>query len=219
MKVRTKILVNLVCDFCRVSSQRLVWNPTQLAQFCSTACRLAARGYDPNPGTVREQRIRNRAFIKELNARTFCAHCGAQPVEWHNPEHVQLNRQAYRISALVQAPRSIAVIEAELARCTPLCRKCHMAEDGRLSRFYAMASAPKTYLHVGLLPCTSCSKPAKPLRRGLCNACNSRERYYRKTETGENWGAVARRESARRHLGQPRRPSITAGLTREERSA
>ncbi len=76
-----------------------------------------------------------RAFVKEVNARTVCAHCGAKKIEWHNPEHVELNRQSYRISRLVGTARSIEVIKAEMARCTPLCRRCHMKEDGRLKRF------------------------------------------------------------------------------------
>lgn len=85
--------------------------------------------------TVARQRATNRAYIAEVNARTVCAHCGAQPIEWHNPEHVEQNRQDYRISRLVQQPRNLEVIKAELARCTPLCRRCHMAEDGRLRAF------------------------------------------------------------------------------------
>lgn len=79
-------------------------------------------------------RARNRAFVAEVNARTVCAHCGGQPIEWHNPEHVELNRQHFRISVL-QHTASIATIQAEMDRCTPLCRRCHMAEDGRLEKF------------------------------------------------------------------------------------
>jgi hypothetical protein len=51
-------------------------------------------------------------------------------VDWHNPEHVL--RPTRRVALLVSAGRSLATIAAEIAVCTPLCRKCHMAEDGRL---------------------------------------------------------------------------------------
>lgn len=83
--------------------------------------------------------VRNRAFVDEINTQTVCAHCGTQPIEWHNPEHVALNRQRFRICRMVRG-RSIAAIQAEMARCTPLCRRCHMAEDGRLEAF---ARAPR----------------------------------------------------------------------------
>jgi len=82
----------------------------------------------------RRTRARNKAFVHAINARTVCAHCGAQPVEWHNPEHVIRNRSSYRIGSLASRTVSIATIQAEMDRCTPLCRRCHMAEDGRLAR-------------------------------------------------------------------------------------
>ena len=112
-------------------------------------------------------RARNHAFIDELNARTICAHCGAQPIEWHNPEHVKLNRQGFRISSLVGAGISINLIEKELERCTPLCRRCHMEEDGRLPVF--VAAGPRSTQPPK--PCGECGQPYKPLRRGLCRPC------------------------------------------------
>lgn len=57
---------------------------------------------------------------------------------------------------------------------TLLCRSCHMIEDGRLERFMAYkppVTPPK--------PCVECGKPSKPLRRGLCHACNERLRRAR----------------------------------------
>lgn len=188
---RKQVQMHLVCGRCQCGFSRAVWNPTQAPKYCSDACRMEAIGRTFNPGSVPEQRERNRRFVAEVNARTVCAHCGAQPIEWHNPEHVELGRQAYRISRLIQSPRSIAVIRSEIARCTPLCRRCHMAEDGRLRAFLKMASAPKP--KADPRPCVECGRLAKPLRRGLCNACSSRHRYYRKTETGEHLGAVQRR--------------------------
>lgn len=82
-----------------------------------------------------QRRQMNREFVDEVNARTVCAHCGSQPIEWHNPEHVNLNRQRFRIGQMVNQPASIKAIRAEIERCTPLCRRCHMREDGRLKVF------------------------------------------------------------------------------------
>lgn len=114
-------------------------------------------------------RVRNRAFVDALRARTFCAHCGAQPVDWHNPEHVELNRPHMRISQMVGKARAIAAIEAEVARCTPLCRRCHMAEDGRLKRLVEQARQPRVLKPP--VPCITCGFVSRPKAHGLCARC------------------------------------------------
>ena len=54
------------------------------------------------------------------------------------------------------APSNIAI----------LCRRCHMAADGRLAKFrYIPTILPPK-------PCKTCGLPSKPLRRGLCHKCN-----------------------------------------------
>ena len=55
-----------------------------------------------------------------------------------------------------------------------LCRKCHMAIDGRLELL------PARYKHQIKLPepCINCGTPSKPLRKGLCHSCNE---YLRRT--------------------------------------
>jgi hypothetical protein len=111
---------------------------------------------------------RARAFIDAVNAQTLCAHCGARPIEWHNPEHVKPGLWKNRISIMPQRHASISTIEAEMARCTPLCRRCHMAEDGRLAKFVTAKKEPS--------PCLECSRLYKPLRRGLCGRCDTRRR-------------------------------------------
>lgn len=140
-------------------------------------------------------RARNRAFVAEINGRTVCARCGKQPIEWHNTEHVELNRRGFRISSMVADGSSVERIQMEMARCTPLCRRCHMAEDGRLQKFVADAGG-RLPSGLSLLPkpCSQCERLFKPLRRGLCERCYDRQRYYRETETGENYGASRRRE-------------------------
>lgn len=121
--------------------------------------------------------IEGRAFVAALNARTVCAHCGGQPVEWHNPEHVELQRKMFRVSNLVASRFPISKIQAEIDRCTPLCRRCHMREDGRLRAFVLLARSRKIQPPK---PCTTCGRPSKPLRRGLCSRCETRIRRARK---------------------------------------
>ena len=116
---------------------------------------------------------RARAFVIEINTRTICAHCGAQPIDWHNPEHVELNRKNFRIPALVCRGYTVEDIQAEMKRCTPLCRRCHMIVDGRMSVFMKHALAPKTQ---SPKPCAQCSRLSKPLRRGFCGACDAQRR-------------------------------------------
>ena len=57
-----------------------------------------------------------------------------------------------------------------------LCRKCHMDVDGRLARLPSRYTPPV----VPLKPCVNCKTPSKPLRKGLCHACNE---YKRRNNT------------------------------------
>lgn len=123
-------------------------------------------------------RARNRAFVDDLNTRTVCTHCGAQPVEWHNPEHVELKRPHMRISQMVTHGAPLRSIGAEMARCTPLCRRCHMAEDGRLKVF---VGSRVVVAEQAVKPCSECSRLDKPLRKGLCSRCYDRRRYRRRS--------------------------------------
>lgn len=84
----------------------------------------------------RQARIRvARAFVREVRDRTVCARCGRQPIEWHNDEH--LARPSQRISTMAGNGYSPERIAAEIARCEPVCRRCHVHGDGRL-RFLAL---------------------------------------------------------------------------------
>lgn len=77
-------------------------------------------------------RRRSRDFVRGVRTAARCAQCGAQPVEFHCVDHREEPRQ--RIAVMAAQGRSIASIKKELARCTPLCRPCHAAEDKRLGR-------------------------------------------------------------------------------------
>lgn len=172
-KQRNTVMVP--CVQCGISFE--VW-PSRLrrsaVKFCSEQCRRD--NLDQRPSGERFDRAawlevtrqRNRAFVTETNARTFCAHCGAQPVEWHNPAHVA-GRQFRRVSSMIYWAR-VEEIQSEMDQCTPLCRGCHMREDGRMSNLLVGAPVrpPK--------PCDDCARFAKPLRRGLCGRCYARRR-------------------------------------------
>lgn len=158
----------------------------QPPKFCSRLC--ASRSRTPQAERVSA----NRAFVSEVNARTTCAQCGAQPIEWHNPEHVELNRELFRIGSLVYRAKNIGEIQAEMDRCTPLCRRCHMAADGRFDTFMKQALRSKVE---PAKPCIRCERPSKPLRRGLCSRCYDRQRQPQRTQYQR-----ARRLAAKRRV-------------------
>lgn len=160
-------------------------------KYCQPCAKANQR--EQHARAVAKRKARNYAFVAEVNAHTVCAHCGGQPVEWHNPDHVSLNRQNFRISILVTHV-GIEAIRAEMARCTPLCRRCHMQEDGRMQRFLVIGESVR--LPKGTVlppkPCSECGRPYKPMRRGLCSSCanrllyppaNPRRRYKKKPST------------------------------------
>lgn len=114
-----------------------------------------------------------RSFVATVNAATPCARCGGGPIEWHNPTHV-LGRKSYRIGYAVAHGRRVEEIAAEMDASTPLCRRCHMAEDGRLARFASEArTRDKTK---PARSCVRCGLLYKPTRRGLCSRCYDRQR-------------------------------------------
>src|SRR4051794_17021373 len=68
---------------------------------CSNKCGFKLRSLRHPPKPIAQKRAEARAFVTEINARTVCAHCGAQPIEWHNPEHVEQNRRHFQIGRMV----------------------------------------------------------------------------------------------------------------------
>lgn len=120
---------------------------------------------------ITERRATAQAFVREVNARTVCAECGAQPIEWHNPAH--LERPYFRVATLALQGRSVDRLRAEMEASTPLCRSCHMKVDGR-SAALTEARPRKAGDCFAPKPCAACSQPFKPLRRGLCNRCSKR---------------------------------------------
>lgn len=52
-----------------------------------------------------------------------------------------------------------------------LCRRCHMTVDGRLAAFVEAGTSTRGKRKPPT-PCVNCGTPAKPLRKGRCNACS-----------------------------------------------
>ena len=128
-----------------------------------------------------KRRILMEEFVANTNKITFCANCGSQPIEWHNPEHKN-GKEHQRISNLVQHASCIEEIQSEMNASIPLCRRCHMIEDGRavlLDGRVVLLASRKRYV-VPAKPCSQCRVLAKPTRRGLCSSCYERERSRRR---------------------------------------
>ncbi len=84
---------------------------------------------------AQKHRLAARAHVDAIRARTFCTKCSGQPIEWHSDAHL-LNTNR-RIAHLVALGFPIPVIDAEIAKCEPLCRSCHMRIDGRTAALLA----------------------------------------------------------------------------------
>jgi hypothetical protein len=76
-----------------------------------------------------------RVFMWRVRRETVCVQCGRQPVDFHSDAHLTQPRS--RISNLVSRGATIGRIMRELQRCMPLCRRCHVALDGRMERIRA----------------------------------------------------------------------------------
>lgn len=115
----------------------------------------------PTPGRNR------KVCVDAIRAATVCAKCGAQPVDFHREEHVA--HPENRVGQLLISAASLQRIIQEIALCEPLCRRCHMTEDGRLAGMadHRLKKQPPK-------PCSECGRLYKPLRRGLCTACAQR---------------------------------------------
>lgn len=127
-----------------------------------------------NKGRRIRGRIRATAFVRDVNATTFCARCGKQPIEWHRTEHV--DHSNWRISSLRTQGASLNRIKDELALCTPYCRSCHMLMDSRRVHLDKSKPQQKGKIYVPALPCNICARIAKPKRRGMCYTCYERHR-------------------------------------------
>lgn len=110
-----------------------------------------------------------RNFLAEVRAKTFCKACGSQPVDFHRQEH-EIDGNL-RVSRMAARGHPIDVIQAEIDKCTALCRSCHMKEDGRLDTLSSSCPNQKGVVLVGPVPCKICKTPTKPTWQGMCRRC------------------------------------------------
>lgn len=123
-----------------------------------------------------ERRQRAQQFIRNVNSGTVCAQCGKQPIEWHNEAHKI--KPYFRVSTLGIAGRSIERIQQEMDASIPLCRSCHMNEDGRNAEL--RASCPhKKDVRQPPKPCKACGTLTRPSWKGMCRGCYDYERRSR----------------------------------------
>lgn len=138
--------------------------------YCGLACRnagLVLRG-EASPAWKGDKASppAGRKRARQAYRLGCCARCGRSAVDRHHRDGDTNNNSPDNIESL--------------------CRRCHMATDGRLAAFVAARLArplkpPR--------PCVNCGKPCKPLRRGRCSACDGywrRHNQERPTPGGQN---------------------------------
>lgn len=126
---------------------------------------------NPPSATMAERRAQARQYIAERRAATSCARCGAQPIDWHSDSHH--SKPHRRIANMPAWGASIADIAAEIARCEPLCRRCHMETDGRLAAFVEQGSFRGTHCKAGHAY-TEANTYVDPSGRRTCRECHRR---------------------------------------------
>lgn len=73
-------------------------------------------------------------YVDRERDRLLCQHCGVpnswrSRVIWHHPDN---DGHLGRVTDLVNALATIERIDAEIARCVPLCHSCHSKEHIRM---------------------------------------------------------------------------------------
>jgi hypothetical protein len=76
------------------------------------------------------RREKLRLAIDAIREKTVCEICGNQPIDFHRKEHEA--HPAWRICNLLRRAAPFLTILEEIARCQPLCRRCHLTVDGRI---------------------------------------------------------------------------------------
>jgi hypothetical protein len=131
-------------------------------------------GWKGDKATKEAGRARARSMYEIIN----CEKCGKPAVDRHHKDGNTLNNKPSNI--------------------IPLCRRCHMKEDGRLERFKKSPRNKKSPK-----PCVNCSRVVKVTRHGRCSKCSE---YLRKNEV--EW-TKERAEKRGRHT--PDRPCTNCG--------
>jgi hypothetical protein len=121
-------------------------------------------------------KLEARIFVDHIRANTICENCGKQPIEYHRPEHEENSND--RVAHLVALGFSIDRIKMEIALCKPLCRSCHMKEDGRIERLHDNCPNKKGMELVPPIHCIKCNKLTKPTWKKMCRSCYDFQRRH-----------------------------------------
>jgi len=121
--------------------------------------------------------LRNRYWFAQVMAETECEGCHTQPppedwpIEWHH--RVRAAHRHTAVTHLVKLGASIERILEEMEKCVPLCRRCHMKEDGRLHQMRDIHPRKKGVRYAPLLPqpCSICHRRKSAYRPGVCKQC------------------------------------------------
>ena len=114
---------------------------------CPSCARKGARAYQWGKGEATTPNG-GRAMARRHFDLGPCKKCGAPGTDRHHHDGNPLNNAEGNVY--------------------PLCRRCHMALDGRLA---AMVGRNKQGRTVPPKPCAQCARLMKPLRLGLCGRC------------------------------------------------
>ena len=149
--------------------------------------------------TGKERREKNRKlatdYVDSVNSATFCVNCGKQPIEWHGEHHPK--NPNVRISSLRTQGASLQRIKEEMEMCVPLCRSCHMKEDGRMDALKNNQPIKRGDVITQPKPCRCCGKMTKPMRNNMCVSCDNHHsgRRVRKTQSCDGCCAPPQIES------------------------
>lgn len=116
----------------------------------------------------KEAKLLAKRVIGELRTKTVCKYCGSQPIEWHREEHTEPGN--LRVAHLVALGFPLQRIYDEIAKCTPLCRSCHMIEDDRAMHLQLNKPNQKGSI-LAPVNCRECGKSTKPSWKGMCRKC------------------------------------------------
>lgn len=85
-----------------------------------------------------------KKYVDHERSKLACAHCGKPQDKWlcavilHHPDN---DGHKGRVGDLVNACAAVEQIDAEIARCVPLCGSCHSKEHMRMSNAELEAAA------------------------------------------------------------------------------
>lgn len=197
LRRNSELRMTVLCRRLKRSQASVIGKAMALGVTQMARPRLWCRG-DRNPhwkgDAAGDNSKRERA--QHLFALGPCERCGEPGVERHHKDGDPGNNKR----------RNVKIV----------CRRCHMAIDGRLERATASLVA-RSQIFQPLKPCVNCKRPFKPLRRGKCHACY--DYFHRVGKERPKGGAQWRRKESRGYRLDYSNPRRKRGRGRPRHSA